>query len=852
LRIAIWGTRVADPAKWYRLLLKLYPARFREEFAGPLEREFRDEYRESGGGFWFWAGALADAAVSIPGEFTREMLQDLHFSVRVYAQRPLVTILAVAALAMAIGATTGVFSIVNALLLRSLPFRDPERIVRWSQFYFIRDGYPAWRANQTYADAVAPYYTAEMNLTRDADAVRVKVTESTAEFFRVMGSEPEIGRAFADGEDLPGHVNEAVISYSLWQQFFGGDGRVLGSTVKINGIAMKVIGVARPKFDYPDRTAVWTPSVVDMGALPKTGAIFWHGMARLKARTTIERATSMIQASAPRGNEAPRFISLRETLSGNVTQASLVMMGAAAFVLLIACANIANLLLARVAERRSEIAVRAALGASRARLVQQLITESIALAAMSSIAGVFIAQWVSKIALAAQPVPLGSQEYTILDWRVLEFAVGITALTGILFGVFPAWLSGRVHSTAGVSDRSGGSTSGASRLRNAMVAVQVSLTLVLLAGSIVMGRGFLRLMGTDLGFHADRLVTMSISLLGSHHNTAVLRGNYLNESLERLRAVPGVESAAAIDSLPLTGDYFTPTGVIAETEVKLDSGATAAFATYSWATADYFKTMATPILSGREFTHSDGAGTEPVAVVSDMFARSTGLGNAIIGRKFTSQFYKVSYTIVGVVSDIRHLVESDVRPMVYLAATQSMPRTFTFAARVHGNPENYLAVCRDAVQLVDHEVAVYGASTLGDRLAATLARPRLYTTAILFLSGFAVLLAIIGIYGVSSYSVTQRKHEIGVRMAVGATVGNVRWMILRQGLVPTVAGVVIGIGGAAAAGRFLEHLITDAKSMDAATCGAAASGLAITAALSMWSATRRVTRMDPIETLRSE
>ena len=339
-----------------------------------------------------------------------------------------------------------------------------------------------------------------------------------------------------------------------------------------------------------------------------------------------------------------------------------------------------------------------------------------------------------------------------------------------------------------------------------MVSVQVSLTLVLLAGSIGMGRGFLRLAGTDLGFHADRLVTMSISLLGSHHNTAALRGNYLNESLERLRAVPGVESAAAIDSLPLTADYFTPTGFVGETDVKLDSGVAAPFAVYSWATVDYFKTMGTPILSGREFTQSDRAGTEPVAVVSDMFARSTGLGNAIIGRKFTSQFYKVTYTIVGIVPDIRYMIGSNDRPMVYLAATQSVPRTFTFAARVHGNPKNYLAVCRDAVQSVDHEVAVYGVSTLGDRLAATtLARPRFYTTAIFFLSGFAVLLAIIGIYGVASYSVTQRKHEIGVRMAVGATMPNVRWMILRQGLVPAVIGVAVGIGGAAAVEKLLEN-----------------------------------------------
>jgi predicted permease len=843
--------------QWYRRLLKLYPAHFREEYEAPLERDFHDEYRDAGSRFLFWANTLWDLAISIPREFAREIVQDLRYSLRVYAKRPLVTILAVAALAMAIGATTGVFSIVDALLLRSLPFREPERIVRWTRFLLLRDSYAAWRDAQTYADAVAPYYVGDMTLTADS-AVRVKVTETSAEFFRVMGSDTEFGRTFAEGEDQPGHTNEAVISFALWQQFFGGDPRVLGSTVRVNGVAMKVIGVARPKVDYPDRTAVWIPTVLDFQAIPKTGAIFWHGVARLKPGVTLERAASIMQASlaafapASRG-EQPRFVSLRETLTGNVTQASFVMMGAAAFVLLIACANIANLLLARVAERRSEMNVRAALGASHARLVQQLITESVALAAIASIAGLFIAQWASKIALAAQPVPLAAQEYTILDWQVLAFAVGITVFTGILFGVFPAYLSGRHQPVGGgLGDRSSGGISSAARLRSLMVAVQVSLTLMMLAGSIVLGRGCLRLLGTDLGFHTDHVVTMSISLLGTRDNTAVLRGNYLNGALDRLRSVPGVESAAATDSLPLTADYFTPTGFTGESEVKLDSGATAPFAVYSWATADYFKTLGTRILHGREFSISDKPGAEYVAVASESFVKSTGLGAAIVGRRFYSKFFQANYTIVGVAADTRYLVESEARPMVYLAAQQSVPRTMTFAARVHGDPQNYLAVCRDAIQSVDREVAVYGVSTLDDRLAGVLARPRFYTTAVLFLSGFALLLAIIGIYGVVSYSVAQRTHEIGVRMAVGATSSGVRWMILRQGLLPAIAGMAIGIGGAAGLGRFLEHLISSAKSMDALTCTGAALGLAVTAAISTWTATRRVARLDPITILRSE
>jgi len=848
----------ANSIKWYRRLLKLYPARFREEYAGPLERDFQDEIGEAGNAFAFWARVLRDLVISIPREFAREIFLDLRFSVRVYAKRPLVTILAIAALAMAIGATTGVFSIVDALLLRSLPFREPERLAEWSQMGFLQGEYKEWRANQKYAEGIAPYLQIDATVARSDAAVRVKLTETDVEFFKTLGSDTEIGRTFAAGEDEPGHVNEMVISYALWQQFFGGDPRVLGSHVNLNGAPMEIIGVAQPRFDFPTRTAVWTPSIHEFSAIPKTGVFFWHAFARLNPGMTLERANSMMQAALWPGQSSdqrlPRLESMRQQLSGRVTEASFVMMGAAAFVLLIACANIANLLLARVAERRNEMAVRAALGASRARLTQQLITESIALAGIAAIGGIFIAQWTAKIALAAQPVPLGTQDYTIVDWRIVTFAALVTLLTGFLFGVFPAWLSGRMQpASGGMAERSGGrGARGMARLRSTMVAVQVSLTVILLAGAIVLGRGFLRLEGTDLGFRTDHLITLSASVLGTREAEDTRRGNYFRETLERLRAVPGVESAAAIDTLPLMADYFTPTGFFGESDVKFDSGAKAPFALYQWSSPDYFKTMGAKLIAGRDFAATDTPGSEPVAVVSEELARSTGMGKSIIGRKFTAAFFKTTYTVVGIAADVQMMVDDRRRPLVFLPAQQQVPRTMMFVARVHGDPEAYLAPCRDAVQAVDREVALYNVVTLQNRLADVLARPRFYTTGVLFLSGFALLLAIIGIYGVASYSVAQRTHEIGVRLAVGARSSEVRWMILRQGFIPAAIGMAIGIGGAEWLGKFLAHLIDGAKSMDAPTCAMAAGGLALVAMISTWTATRRVARMDPVTILRSE
>ncbi|HYL76785.1 MAG TPA: ABC transporter permease [Bryobacteraceae bacterium] len=865
---------MADPSKLYRFLLKLYPARFREEYEKPLEIQFRDDYREAPGKGRFWLRTLYDFARTAPVEIARELMHDLRYSVRTYARRPMITALAITALALAIGGTTGVFSVMNAVLLRSLPFREPERIVQLRGFPIGSQGGPtvfhAWLRQSAFLENASLYMASEMNLTA-AEHSRIMVAETSANFFSMLGSEPSFGRAFTEDEEVPGKDGIAIISHALWQQAFGGDPHALGSTIRLNGIPLVIVGVARPGFDYPARTSLWTPTVFDSAKIPKTGMRSWVRLGRLKPGLSVAQAAPMYQAEIRHEAEIrnldpgqwlnrpeatrPRLIPLREQLAGPVIKASLVLMGAVGFVLLIACANVANLLLTRVAERRKELVVRAALGASRARLVQQLMTESVFLTSVAAAAGIMVARWAATLASSVEPSTLTAQQYTVLDGRVLGFAVGIAVLTGIAFGVIPAWLIGRFQPSQDLirSHQPGTHGPGAGHFRRALIGLQVALTLVLLAGSFTMGGSFLRLLGTDLGFRTKQVITLTVSLAGTRYVTDRQMASYNSQALDRLRAVPGVQSAAATGFLPLEPSAYM------DGKFTLDSGASVRGAAMLPVTPDYFRTMGTEIESGREFTATDTHDSEPVAIVNDAFVRAASEGAPLLGRKVTSNWSAKPLTIVGISRTVRYGGPSDNgAPQIYLRYEQSgnsmdfVGRSMTFVARVNGRPENYLAICRDAIQSVDKDVPVFGAKTLDQRLTDNLARPRFYTTAVLFFGGFALLLAVIGIYGVASYSITQRRHEIGVRIAVGASPASVRKLLARQGLMPVLAGVAVGATAAIALGRVIEHFMETAKTANPWAFGSAALLLALIALTAIWIATRSVTRVDPVRILRAE
>jgi putative ABC transport system permease protein len=849
----------------YRLLLKLYPARFREEFAAPLERQFADEYRDTATASeraLLWLRTLADLAVTIPAELLREIGQDLRYAVRVYRRRALVTSLALTALALALGACTGVFSVVNALLIRSLPFRAPEHLVMAPVSPGgVAAAFDQWR-HSAYLEDAALARPDEMTLLTGHGAARIHVAETSANFFDLLGAAPQLGRTFLSAEGRPGFDHVAVISHGLWQQFFGGDPRTLGATIRLQGVPLTVVGVVPPAFDYPGNTAVWIPTAFDWFLLPTPIKSQGKAVGRLRQGVAFSAANRIYRAelvaSAPHWRvEVPSLIPLRDQLVGPVRQASLMLFQAVILVLLIACANVAQLLLSRTTDRRAAWTIRAALGASRARIVQQLVTESAGLTLVAACAGLAVARWTVLAASPALPAPLAAQAYTILDWRVLAFALTLTAFTGILFGIVPALLMRRWLADSSLGGKSA-TPRGLRTMRAIVVAVQAAVAVVLLAGSLTLGRSFLRLLGTDLGYRTDNVAALSVSLFGTRYQTEYGPAKndhqppefrehaYYRQALDRLRSLPVVEAAGLVDYIPLTGEKLW------SMDFTLDSGQEP-LAMEVTASPGYFRSMGVPVVQGRDFADTDRQGSEPVAIVNEEFVRRTGLGSAILGHKVTPSSEK-PLTIVGVVRTLLYdpLRRGNADAQVYMPLAQYPVGAATFAVRVRGDAARYLPQLRDSLAQVDASVPPYGVATLDARLRESLARPRFYTTAVLFFAGFAMLLAVVGVYGAASYSIAQRTQEIGVRIAVGASPLGLRATLLRRSMLPVAAGMAGGVAGAAAFGRYLQSLVATAAPAGFLPCLAAAALLVAATAVAVWTASSRIVRMDPAAALRSE
>ncbi len=819
-------------------------------------REFRDELDESAGAASLgilWIRLIVDLAISVPLQFSREVAQDARHALRLWARRPWHTGLAILALAIGIGANAGIFSVVNGLLLRSLPFRDPERLAVLDIWFTPHDSaqeFHAWRRESTYLADAALVEQYDVNLGGAGEWRRAHVAQASWNFFSTLGTQPVLGRAFAPGEDVPGRNSIAVIGYGLWQELFGGDQRALGATIRIDGKPLTVVGVAPPGFDFPGKGVLWKPATFTPG---NNG---WETIARLKPGITWAEARAAFAADAKRladrfwpertaadmAKYPFRMIALQDELAGPARNASLVLMTCVVLILLIACTNVANLLMARTADRATELSIRSALGASRARISQQLLTECVLLSLAACAAGIFIAFWTASVAARLQPAPLASQAYSILDGRVLGFAIAASVFSGLLFGVLPALYASRVP-MLGIHGSS--HTHGSQRIRGALVAAQVMITIILLTASISVARAFAHLMHIDRGFECSGLVTVNVSLDGTTHQTDASRLSYFQEALARVRRLPGVRSASATEFLPLYATDFVG-GVFA-----VDGHPDRAGATVVPVFSDYFRTMGGRIVAGREFTAAEVQGNAKVAIVSERFAAEFGSAADALGH----QVFRDPRKIVGVVRGMDYMRHdpNDANPsQVFIPSSTPGGFFSTFVARVDGRAEDRLAMIRDAIQSVDPQVPVFGVKTMEQRLDDALARPQFYRTAVLCFAAFALLLAAMGVYGTVSYTVAQRTHEMGVRMALGTTPARLRVSLMKQGLIPIVGGAIPGLAGAVLSSRLLASLVEGAKSVNASAYATSVFFIAFIAAMAIWMATRPVTRLEIMEILRTE
>jgi predicted permease len=791
-----------------------------------------------------------------PNQDSRDVFQDLKYTLRLWAGRPWHAGFAMAALAIGMGANTGVFSVVNALLLRSLPFHEPDRLAVLHQFIPPHDSakqFHDWRQRSAYLTDAALFEEGDVNLGGMRVGSRAHIAQTSGNFFTLLSTQPMLGTGFAPQDEvdgvgwgLPGRNAVAVIGYRLWQQLFGGDPKVLGATIRIDGKPLTVVGVAPPGFDYPGKAVLWKPAAFSPG---NNG---WGTVARLKRGITWPQARAALAVEVeglslkPGGIDysilRPSMTSLQDGLAGPVKNASLMFMGAVVLVLLIACTNVANLLIARTADRFPELSIRSALGASRGRLARQLLIECLLLSFVATLAGLAIAYWITSFAAKVEPPPLGAQPYSILDGRVLAFTLMVSVITALAVGVLPSLYIGRIHCFG--SRSSGGRRS--RLVRQSLVGAQVMLTMILLASSVGLGRAFIHLMRIDRGYDVKGIVTVGVSLDGTTHQMERRQLPYFEEVLDRIRRLPGVRAASATEFLPLYASAFVggPFG--------LDGRPAKRNSTMVPVLSGYFQAMGGRILYGREFTEGEVLSGAKVAVVNERFADGFGAARDAVGHQLT--IGADTWKIVGVVRGMEYETDPTTAHGNQVFIPSSGPGSFssTFVVRVDGRAEDRLATIRDTIQSVDPQVPVFSVKTMEQRLDEVFATPEFYRTAIWIFAGFALLLAVLGIYGIVSYAVAQRTQEMGIRMALGRTPAQLRGMLLRRGLLMVMAGAIPGIAGAHLTGRFLESLMDGAKPIGVTTSAGLVLLFALVASASISGATRGIARLDITSILRSE
>ncbi len=795
--------------------------------------------------------------------------QDLSIAARSLRRRPGFSALVIATLALGVGAATTIFTVVESLLLRPLPFGEPDRIYALSHFprnrpFWLLPGLPDWEylalqeANLPFA-STATFARASVTLTGAGDATRLTGASVTPDFFQVLGVNPVVGRGLVAGDAVQHAAPVVLLSDGLWRDRFGADQTWVNRTIQLDGTAHTVIGVLPPGFNYPDRSAFWTP----LDVRPTQNLSFTRpAIARLKADATPATARAAFEAFAANqqgGSQlATEFSPLQEALVGNIKPTLFVFAGAMACLLLIACANVANLLLVRSVSRGQEIATRRALGASRGRIVRQLLTESALLSLLAGLAGVALALLGIPALLSLIPKGrLPRAEEIHLDGWVLAFTLSVSLVTSVVVGLAPALYATRGRLATAIKEGPTAASPASHRLRHTLIVADVGLALVLLIGAGLLGRSFLKLQGVDPGFQADAVMTMSVSLPRTRYATVPQVIEFHDRVLSSLEAQPGVGSAGLVNWLPF-GNMTMRGDISAEGGQLLPPGFLPVKAGVS---ADYFKAMGLHIQAGRPFTSGDRAGSEGVAVISATVARTIWPGEQPLGRRISTETNPRPQdwlTVVGVVDDVKQNgLKAQAGPAIYLPYSQitrlGWLGSVTYVARATaGKAESLAPGMRDVIRSVDPNQAPESLATMSDLVGTTIAEPRFQAKLIGAFSFMAVVLAAVGIYGVLAASVVERRREIGIRMALGATPSTVVGMMLKRALVLALVGVAGGAAAAYGLTGILTRFLFGVAPTDGLTFVWASAVLLAVALLAGLLPARRASRLDPITTLRGD
>jgi putative ABC transport system permease protein len=798
-------------------------------------------------------------------------MNNLRFALRMLLRNRSLTTVAVCSLALGIGANTTIFSVVNAVLLRPLPFKDSKRLMLLETTGDFGDAMSPGdlrdvRAQGQCFSHVTAYATATMNLSGELEADRINTARVSANFCDTLGLQPYLGRFFADQNDRPGGEKVVLLGYGLWQRRFGGDQSIVGRPLKLDGNSFVVAGVMPAAFNFPEKADAWVPLALSAGDFNDYNSYFLRILARLKPDATASQVDAQLRMIRLRAqSQYPEFRkdwqfrprTLREYLVGNSRKLLLVLLGAVAFVLLIACANVSNLLLAHAAGRQREMAVRLALGAGAGSLAKQLLTESMVLAGIGGLAGLLLAavgMGLMNLLLPADLLLFGRVE---LDVRVLLFTAGASILAGLIFGLAPAFQAAGVSVNDNLKQgaRAASPSTGAIRLRNLFIVSELSLAVILLAGAGLLLKSFLILQNVPLGFHPEHLLTARIELSETKYAKPAQLSGFERALLERVQAMPGVKSAAMISRLPLAGGNV---GYAIEIEGRQtpreNIGKNMQGAGFRSVSPDYFATMGISHLAGRMLTDLDDEHAQPVALINAQMAKTYWPGQNPIGRRFKPTIADGAWTeIVGVVGDVRHTsLDKPPDPEVYLPFAQNPASQLNLTIRTAQDPMSLAAAIRSAVNSLDPDQAVYNIRTMEEWVTESVGQPRFRTWLIGAFAMIAMALTAIGVYGVMSYSVAQRTREIGVRMALGAQYRDMLTAVLKNGFRVTVIGLAIGLAGAFALTRILKSLLYQVSPADPATFLGAAIVLIAVVFLACWSPAHRAATVDPVEALRHE